>query len=36
MKVFRSILLITAIAIVACGKGDEDVNKVVACKFGGV
>ena len=30
MKVFRFILLITAIAIVACGKGDEDVNKVVA------
>lgn len=30
MKAFRFILLITAIAIVACGKGDEDVNKVVA------
>ena len=30
MKVFRFILLITAIAIVACGKSDEDVNKVVA------
>ena len=30
MKVFRFILLITAIAIVACGKGDEDVNKVIA------
>ena len=30
MKVFRFILLITAIAIVACGKGNEDVNKVVA------
>ena len=30
MKVFRFILLITAIAIVACGNGDEDVNKVVA------
>lgn len=29
MKVFRFILLITAIAIVACGKSDEDVNKVV-------
>lgn len=29
MKVFRFILLITAIAIVACGKGNEDVNKVV-------
>lgn len=30
MKVFRFILLITAIAIVACGEGNEDVNKVVA------
>ena len=30
MKVFRFILLITAIATVACGKGDEDVNKVIA------
>lgn len=30
MKAFRFILLITAMAIVACGKGDEDVNKVVA------
>lgn len=30
MRVFRFILLITAIAIVACGKSDEDVNKVVA------
>ena len=30
MKVFRFILLITAIAIVACGKSDEDVSKVVA------